>query len=178
MKGPVEYNKIGREIDFKLLYEALNPDYKPIFKIIDGYYSRYKTPPSFEIMKDNLIEDEDIYCLATIIEEESCPESEILFYLDQIRNRFNSELAIRLANSIPKDLADIDISEFNSNMLSMSAKIERLKRSAVFSEGDFIKSTKDRYDDYIFTEANPNLAAGVLSGFPAIDEYTYGIKKS
>lgn len=178
MKGPVEYNKVGREIDFKLLNEALNPDYKPIFKIIDDYYARYRTPPSFQIMKDNLVEDEDVYYLATIIEEEACPESEILFYLDQIRNRFNSELAYKLAKSIPKDLTNIDVSEFNANMLSISAKIERLKRSAVFSEGDFIKSTKDRYDDYIYTEANPNLASGVLSGYPAIDEYTYGIKKS
>lgn len=178
IKGPVEYNKIGREIDFKLLNEALDPDYKPIFKIVDDYYSRYKTPPSFQVMKDNLIQDEELYYLATLIEEERCPESEVLFYLDQIRNRFNSQLASRLAKSIPKDLTDIDIEEFNSNMLSISAKIDRLKRSAVFSEGDFINSTKDRFDDYIFTEANPNLAAGVLSGFPAIDEYTYGIKKS
>jgi replicative DNA helicase len=105
-----------------------------------------------------------------------CQESEILFYVDQVRKRYNSEIAMRLANSISN--RDLDVEEFNSNIIHVAAKIDRLKKTSVFAEGNFGNSADDRFNDYLFTEQNPNIATGVMSGFREIDDYTYGIKPS
>ncbi len=176
MKGPVEYNKVTRDIDFKILHEALDSDYRSTFEIIEKYYSRYKTPPSYKILKENLADDIDTVQMVSMLEYSNCQESEILFYVDEVRRRYNSQIAHRLANSI--DSRTVDIDEFNSNIISVAAKIERLKRTAVFAEGEIGNSVDDRYNDYLFTEQNPNIATGVLSGFSEIDDYTYGIKAS
>lgn len=175
MKGSVEYNKVTRDIDLKILYEALHPDYKSTFEVIERYYSRYKTPPSFQILQESLAEDIDMVQLVSILERTSCKESEILFYVDQVRKRYNSEIAVRLAKSISNDL---DVEEFNSSIINVAAKIDRLKKTSVFAEGNFGNSADDRYNDYLFTEQNPNIATGVMSGFREIDDYTYGIKPS
>lgn len=175
MKGPVEYNKVTRDIDFKILYEALLPDFRNTFETIERYYSRYKTPPSHKILQETLSDDFESLQLANVLEYTDCEESEILFYVDQVRKRYNSEIAHRLANSIHRD---VNVDEFNSNVINVAAKIERLKRTAVFAEGNFTNSADDRYNDYLFTEQNPNIATGVMSGFPEIDDYTYGIKPS
>lgn len=176
MKGPVEYNKIGRNIDFKLLNEAIDSDYKPVLKEVENYYLRYKTPPSYEVLAE-LIEEQETLFLVSELAEDDCQESEVLFYLDQIRNRFNSQLAIRLVNSISKN-NDIDIEEFNQNLVNISSKVERLKKSSVFSEGHLSDSVEERINQYLFTEENPHLSSGVLSGFPELDEYLNGIKES
>jgi replicative DNA helicase len=176
MKGPVEYNKVTRDIDFKILHEALDSDYRSTFEIIENYYSRYKTPPSYKILEENLADDPDTVQLASILKRSSCEESEILFYVDQVRKRYNSEIAQQLAYSISS--GDVDVEEFNSNVIGVAAKIERLKRTAVFAEGPISNSVDDRFNDYLFTEQNPNIATGVMSGFKEIDDYTYGIKPS
>ena len=173
MKGPVEYNKVTRDIDFKILHEALDSDYRSTFEIIENYYSRYKTPPSYRVLEENLAEDPDTAQLVSILQYSDCEESEILFYVDQVRKRYNSDIARRLANSIAS--RDVDVDEFNSNVISVAAKIERLKRTAVFAEGNIANSVDDRFNDYLFTEQNPNIATGVMSGFPEIDDYTYGV---
>lgn len=176
MKGSVEYNKIGREIDFKVLYDALNPDYRYVFSTIEEYYSRYKTPPSYKILGEMVEEDIDATQLVNILEYTDSEESEILFYVDQVRKRYNAEIAIKLSRSISE--RNVDVDEFNSSIINVAAKIERLKRTSVFAEGEFSKSAEDRFNDYLFTEQNPNIATGVMSGFPEIDDYTYGIKPS
>jgi len=178
MKGPSEYNKVTRDIDFKILKEAFKYEYRETFNSIEKYFSRYKTPPSFKILKEYLSEDMENLQLVSLLENTKCEETEILFYIDKIRDRFNSELAIRLSESISGMNSDVDVDEFNSNIINIAAKIERLRRKSVFSEGYFSKSVVSRFDDYKFTEANPNAVAGVLSGFKKLDEYTFGIKKS
>jgi replicative DNA helicase len=176
MKGPVEYNKVSRDVDLKILYEALDYDFKAVFDLIEKYYSRYKSPPSYKVLLENLADDIDTVQLISLIEEESCEESEILFYVDQVKQRYNAKIATNLAKSISEE--SVDIEEFNSNIISVAAKIERLKRASVFAEGNFSNSVEDRYNDYLFTEQNPNLTTGVMSGFSEIDDYTYGIKQS
>ena len=176
MKGPVEYNKVSRDIDAKILGEALGYDYRSTYNIIETYYKRYKTPPSFKILEDNLAEDIDTVQLVSILKDESCDESEILFYIDQVRDRFNSELAIKFSESISH--VDVDLEEFNSNLTSTMAKIDRLRRKSVFAEGDICKSVDERKSSYLFTEENPDIVSGVLSGYPALDDYIYGIKPS
>jgi replicative DNA helicase len=175
MKGPAEYNKVYRNIDEKLLNEAFLPDYKSLSKVINDYYSRYKTPPSYKILNDNLTDDIDTLQLATMLEEESCDDSEILFYVDKIKERYNEYLAKRLSKSLEDS---IDIEEFNKDIINIASKIERIKKSVVFAEGDFRQSAKERYDDYIFTESNPNSISGIFTGYKELDDYTYGIRNS
>jgi len=178
MKGSVEYNKVSREIDGKLLKEAIDYDYKPMLETITNYFERYKTPPSFKILQEDLAEDIDMVQLAGIVEDVECEENEILYYVDQVRNRFNKRLAKKLAESAEEINNDDDIKDFNSNLLKTTSKIERLRRSAVFAEGDFTKSADTRLNNYTFTVNNPDIISGVLSGYPELDEYTFGIKKS
>jgi len=178
MKGPAEYNKVSRDIDSKLLREALLYEYRGAYDSIAKYFSRYKTPPSYSVLEEYLAEDIDTIQLISILRETKCEETEILFYIDQLRDRFNAQLASKLSESISSMSSDVDIEEFNTNIVSVASKIERLRRAAVFAEGDFTKSVTKRFDDYVFTEANPDAVAGVLSGFPVLDDYTFGIKKS
>jgi len=178
MKGPVEYNKVGRDIDYKVLGEALKYDYKSTFYTIEKYYSRYKTPPSFKILEEHLADDYDTVQLVTILQGIDCDETEILFYIDQVRDRYNAELATQLSQSISDSADGVDLADFNANLVSIVAKLERLRRKSVFAEGDFCQSVEDRLSSYKYTEENPNAAAGVLSGFPEIDDYTFGIKPS
>jgi replicative DNA helicase len=176
MKGPAEYNKVLRDIDGKLLHEAFLPDYKPLNKIITDYYSRYKTPPSYKILSDNLTDDIDTLQLIILLEREDCDDSEILFYVDKMKNRYNEYLARRLAKSLSE--SEVDVEEFNKDIVSIASKIERMKKSAVFAEGDFRKSADDRYNDYIFTSENPNAIKGVFTGYSELDDYTFGIRNS
>jgi replicative DNA helicase len=175
MKGPAEYNKVQRNMDNKILQEAFLPDYKPLNKIINDYYSRYKTPPSYKILTDNLTQDIDTLQLTTLLQAETCEESEILFYIDRMKDRYNAYLARRLAGSLSEE---VDVEEFNKDIVSIASKIERMRKSAVFAEGDFRKSVNNRYNDYIYTEENPGAISGVFSGYPEIDDYIFGIRNS
>lgn len=178
MKGPVEYNKVFRDIDAKILKEAIAYEYKELYAIITDYFSRYKTPPSFKILEENLSNDIDTFQLVSLIKDTECEDTEILFYLDKVRDRYNTQLAKRLSESISDNYDDFDIKEFNSNLIKVASKIESLRRSSIFAEGDFCKSVSDRYNNYVYIESNPTAAAGILSGFKDIDDYIFGVKKS
>ena len=178
MKGSVEYNKVGRDIDPSVLCEAMSFEYRDVFKEIIDYFSRYKTPPSFEILKEELIKSEDLYLLVSEIEDVECDESEILFYVDKIRKRYNSQLAHRLSQSISDNPDLIDVEEFNSNLKSINSKVERLKRTSILAEGAVNDSVDERINRYLFIEENPESSAGVLSHFPELDNFTNGIQKS
>jgi replicative DNA helicase len=175
MKGPAEYNKVQRTIDTKLLQEAFLPDYKPLNKIINDYYSRYKTPPSYKILSDNLTEDIDTLQLIALLQSNDCDDSEILFYIDKMKGRYNAYLARRLAESLGEE---VDVEDFNKDIVNIASKIERMKRSSVFAEGDFRKSVDERLNDYIYTEENPGEISGVFLGFREIDDYTFGVRNS
>lgn len=178
MKGPVEFNKVGREIDFKLLLEAIDEEYLAILKIIIKYFSKYKTPPSFEVMIENLVDDEETAYLISLLEEERCEETEILFYLEKIKDRYNAELAIKFSNAISSNQEEVDLEDFNSNIVNIASKVARLRRSSVFAEGNFTQSVQDRYNDYLFLEKNPGISTGVLSRYKELDDFTNGIQKS
>jgi replicative DNA helicase len=178
MKGSVEFNKVGRVIDFKMLFEAIDDDYLPVLKQIVKYFSKYKTPPSYSLMKEKILSNSDDLHLISLMEDDVCEETEIFFYLDQIKDRYNANLALKLSNSIPSQNEDVDLNEFNSNLIKIASKIERLRRSNVFEEGTVSDSVQSRFDSYVYLEKNPDISAGVLSGYKDLDEFTNGIQKS
>lgn len=178
MKGSVEFNKVSRDMDLKILRDALDEDYREIYGTILKYFSRYKSPPSFEILKEILpSQDDDSLQLINFLEDLSCQESEILYYVDIIRDRYNETLANNLANDIIGQ-NKIDVTRFNSTLLTTAAKIERLKKSSVFAEGYFSKSADERLNNYNYVSANPESACGIMSGYAELDDYTFGIKNS
>lgn len=176
LKGSVEFNKVQRNIDSKLLQDAFLLDFKPIYNLISDYFSRYKTPPSYKILSDNLATDYDTLQLIFTIQDEICEESEILFYLDQVKARYGNYLATKLASSVGRD--DFDLKDFNDDLVGVAAKIERMRRTSTFSEGDFRSSADERYDDYLYTAEHPNEISGVFLGYPALDDYTFGVRNS
>lgn len=176
LRGSVEFNQIAREVDLKILGEAVLPHHKKIYRDITAYFSRYKSPPPVGLLEETINDLDEIILLKTIVAEE-VEEGEIGYYLDKIKDRYNEFLLRRLAQDVEMS-KEIDLSEFNSNIVSLMAKIERLKKSSVFSEGDVGSSVQERYDNYIYKVENPNEIAGVMSGYRDIDDYTYGIKNS
>lgn len=178
MQGSVEVNKISRDIDLKILRDAIDSDFREIYDVILKYFFRYKSPPTYDILKDILPNiDLDQIQLLSYLEENGCKEAEVLYHLDSIRDRYNEQLAGQLAESILSQ-NKINLSNFNSSLLTIAAKIERLKKSAVFAEGDFTKSISERLNDYKFICENPDAASGTMSGYPELDDYTFGIKNS
>lgn len=175
MQGAVALNKANREVDFKILSEAMLSEYKDIFQKIVDYHSKYKTPPSYDVLLEN-VESEEEYFLISEIQENTCEETEVLYVLDKIKTRYNLHLAKRLADSYSDSTDDID--EFNENLNRISSKIARLQKSSVFAEGDFTETVEERLNRYEYIVNNPDFAAGVKSGYREIDEYTNGIKKS
>lgn len=174
MKGSVEFNSLQREIDVALLKEAILPDYKNIFEKICEYQSRYKTPPSYEILATELLQDIDDIQICETISEEEVLDSEFKFYIDKVRERYNTYLAKRIG-SISND--NFEVETFNKSLKQISSKIERLHKSAVFAEGSLRNSIEERVNAYKYVEENPDLISGVLSGYRELDDYTWGIKK-
>ena len=178
LKGPAEFNSVQRVIDYALLTEASAPDFKPLAQIIKAYHNQYRTPPPYTILEDNLVEDYDTLQLLSWIKEEVCDESEVKFYIDKMRRRYNGYLAKILASAAPSDIEDFDVEEYNQSLGRIQSKIERLHKNAVFSEGDVSQSTDDRLGRYKYTEENPDQISGVFLGYRDLDYLTWGVKKS
>ncbi len=175
LKGIVEYSNFVKEIDVILLKEALLPGYKEIFSAITEYYSKYRSVPTYELMSSELLEDYDEIMLLENIKEEGCEEGEYKFYVDKIRERYNKFLLKKLSDSVIQE--EDTVEEINKNLSQVSSKIDRLKRSSVFAEGNISDSVKSRYDDYIYTVNNPGLISGIRTGYKQIDELTNGVSK-
>lgn len=176
LKGSIEYNKVQRNIDPRLLQEAFLTEYKEIYQLVSEYFLRYKSPPTYKILYDNLVSDLDTLQLVSVIQEEECLESEVLFYLDQLKNRYSNYLAKQLSGSVIQE--DFELENFNKDLISVASKIARLNNSSTFSEGDFRRSTEERYADYLYTEAHPDEINGIFLGYPALDDYTFGLRNS
>lgn len=178
LKGPAEFNAVQRIIDYNLLTEAAAPDFKPLAQIIKAYHNQYRTPPPYSILQDNLVEDFEVLQLLSWIEEEECDESEIKFYVDMMRKRYNGYLAKILAEAAPYNIEDFDAEEYNQSLGRIQSKIERLHKNAVFTEGEISRSTKERLGRYQYTEENPDKISGVFLGYRDLDHLTWGIKQS
>lgn len=176
MKGSAEYNRVGRHIDLQLFEEALVGDYKKIFRHIRGYFEKHKIPPTYRLLTEELIDDLDQAMAAECIKEANCPEGELGFYIDKLKDRYNSFLAKCLAEAV--DAENLDVEEYNSDLLRISAKIERLRASTIFSEGDLKDTVDERIGNYEYTRDNPGEIEGVFTGYAELDDYTFGIRNS
>lgn len=176
LKGPKEFNDVQRIIDFNLLVEASSVDFKPLAKIIKDYHNQYRSPPTYELLKDNLVEDLDTLELINWIEDEKCSESEVKFYVDQIRQKYNKYLAKKLTE-ITED-NEFDIKDYNEELKKIQSKVERLYKNAVFAEGEIKESVDERMGRYLYTQENKDEISGVFLGYKELDEYCWGLKDS
>jgi replicative DNA helicase len=176
MQGIQQTAFVYRAIEPALLYDAVDDAYKELVGIIFEYHQKYKIPPSYEVL-DTLISNNSKILLKEI-KRDLCKESEIGYFLDELKRLYNLYLASTLSDAINSSVENENIGAINSNLKNVISKIERLSRNAVFSEGSFTDSIKERQANYIWTKENPNHISGVFSGYSKIDEYTFGIKKS
>lgn len=174
LRGPIQLADVYRSIEPGLLLESFNKNYKGILRAIQDYHSKYKTPPSISILAE-VLEEKDQATLEAVCEDD-CAQNEIQFYVDELKKSFNKHLAKEVARII--EASDDNLGNINQNLRNVVVKIEKLGKNAVFSEGNFTDSIKERVDDYQYTKNNPNQVMGVFSGFKALDDYTWGIKNS
>ncbi len=174
MRGIQEVSQVYRSLEPQLLVEASEQKFKELFKIINEYFQKYKTPPSYELLV-NLVSMRT-RSIVYDIESETCLESEIGFYLDSYKKSFNLKIAEKLAKTISDSPDNVDV--INGTLREVLTKVERLNRNAVFSEGTFTASVDERLSNYMWVKENPNQISGVFSGYSQVDEYTWGIKKS
>jgi len=177
LRGSAEFNEVQRIIDYGLLTEAVHFDFKNLAQVIKAYHEQYRMPPTFEVLKEHLLEDYDSVQLVYLLEEEKCSQSEVGFYVDKIRKRYNAYLAKLLSDAANQDNS-FDHEEYNKSLGRIQSKIERLYKSAVFSEGSLSQSTEDRVGRYFNIEKSPDEIAGVFLGYKELDNYTWGIKNS
>lgn len=176
LKGSSEINDVYRLMDQSLLRSILLPDYKVISDYIHKYYSKHRVPPSVSVLESIMIDGGDEPDDLDFIENETCDDNEIGYYLDKARERFNKYILSSLSEKISDDYDDVvEINDEVSKILSITKKLYRID---IFSEGNFKESADQRLDSYEYTEKNPDEVMGVLSGFKELDEYTWGIKNS
>ena len=175
LKGPVEVIDVYMGIEPGLLLESFSDEYKYMLRTIQSYYSKYKTPPSRNVLEGLLsgMDADDLICL---VYDSECTQNEIQFYVDALKKSFNKRLATDLSKTINE--SGNNVSNMNQNIKNVVVKIEKLSKNAVFSEGDFSDSSEERINDYNFTKDNPNQVMGVFSGYKALDDFTWGIKNS
>lgn len=176
MKGPVEYNQVGRAVEINLLIEAMLPEFKTVAREIRNYFQRYKSPPTYQLMEEALLEDIDDVEVIIAVKEMGCEEGEYAYHIDKIKERYKMYLAKNLADAIQSP-DELDMDEISADVVRVSSKLDRLSRSAVFSEGSFADSAEERLKAYKYVEDNPGEVSGVLTGFREVDEYIWGIKK-
>lgn len=174
LRGPIEILDIYRSIEPTLLFESFSLKNRTILKIIQDYHSQYKAPPSREIIS-SLLQSTQQSALKDIYSE-SCSSNEVSFFIDQHKKGFNKKIADDLKLLIGTNPENLSV--INESIKNSLVKIEKLGKDAIFSEGNFTSSVDERYNDYMYTVANPNNVMGVFSGYKLLDEYTWGIKNS
>jgi replicative DNA helicase len=179
MQGSINLNEVYRRVEYDLLRSILFAKYKPCLIYLHEYYSRHKIPPSYEVLKKLLEREGEDSDILDFIEDKTCKENEVGFFVDEIKKRYNKFLITKLserAEDIEED--NESLSDFNDELRKTAAKTERLYKDDVFSEGDITDSTQDRYDQYKYTQENPDVIKGFLSGYKELDDYTWGVKNS
>lgn len=174
LKGPIQMADVYRSIEPGLLIESFDKKHKGILRSIQDYHSKYKTPPSPDILVST-ISISDRTTLDDVLDDD-CKQNEILYYIDELKKAFNKHLATEVARII--EASEDNVANINQNLRNVVVKIEKLGKNAVFSEGNFIDSAEERVNDYNYTKNNPNQVMGVFSGFKNLDDYTWGIKNS
>ena len=174
LKGPIQMADVYRSIEPGLLIESFGKKYKGILRSIQDYHSKYKTPPSPDILVSTLSTG-DRTTLEDVLDDD-CKQNEIQFYIDELKKSFNKHLATEVARII--EASEDNVANINQNLRNVVVKIEKLGKNAVFSEGNFTDSVDERVNDYNYTKNNPNQVMGVFSGFKNLDDYTWGIKNS
>tara|TARA_B100000700_G_scaffold328803_1_gene447890 strand:- start:1033 stop:2400 length:1368 start_codon:yes stop_codon:yes gene_type:complete len=179
MQSPANVNDIYTSVEFDLLRSIVFPKYKAALSIVHNYYSRHKTPPSYEVLKNLLEKDDEETEILGYIEAQEAKSNEIGYYVDEIKERYNKYLIENLAERA-SDLDDDgeDVKDFNDSLRRVISKTERLYKNDVFSEGDVRESVEDRVNQYKYTAENPEAIMGFLSGYKELDDYTWGIKNS
>jgi replicative DNA helicase len=179
MQGSININEIYRELEYDLLRSIFFPKYKEVLDVLHSYYSRHKTPPSYEVLKTLIDKEGGESELAEFIENKDCSKNEIGFFVDEIKERYNKYLIESLVSRASEvEEEDESVKDFNDELKKVISKTERLYRKDVFSEGDITDSVENRINQYKYTAENPDQIMGFLTGYQELDDYTWGIKNS
>ncbi len=179
MQGSSNLNEVYRRVECETLKSILFPKYKPCLVYMNEYYSRHKIPPSYEVLKELLNRQGEDSDILEFIEDKECKQNEIGFFIDEIKTRYNKFLISKLSEKV-EDIEDSaeSLADFNDELRKVATKTVRLYKDDVFKEGDITDSTQDRYDQYKYTQENPDEIKGFLSGYKELDDYTWGVKES
>ena len=179
MQGSPNVNDIYRQIEYDLLKQVFLPIYKPSLQKVHEYYTRHKSPPSYDILTSLLQEDEEDSEIVDFVKDEDCDGNEVGYFVDKIKDRYNKFLITKLSEQADQvGTKRENLVDFNDEMKRILSRTERLYKSDVFSEGNITDTTRERLDDYKYTRENPDKIRGFLSGYKELDDYTWGIKNS
>ena len=92
LRGSIEINEIYRSIDSDLFERVVLPAYKPSAEIIYGYYTRHKIPPSYNVLFSLLDEASEDTDIVDYIKMNECPQNEVGYNLDKLKERYNKFL--------------------------------------------------------------------------------------
>ena len=82
IRGPTELADVYRSIEPNLLIESFSKKYKGILRTVVDYHSKYKTPPTEDILYRILPESERQYI--SDLNEDPCVQNEIQYFVDQL----------------------------------------------------------------------------------------------
>lgn len=104
--------------------------------------------------------------------------AEFSWYVDKIRQRYNSKLQKQYTSTIIKTLKSNNadkVEAVNKLFRESTVAIDSINKCQSYEEGTLDESAKERARLYKETEENPEKAKGILSGFSELDMITNGL---
>jgi len=175
IKSIPNINHIYRAFDKDLMEDVVSYEIKETVDVINSYYARHKQVPSYDVIRNVLVEADKDYNAVIKIAQSETSDKEIGFVIDKIKERYNRKLFEKF---IEEYSADKEVSDVNNSLRDIVVKADRVNRQEVYSEGVLRDSVKERMEDYQYTVENPDRNMGVKFGYRELDNYTWGLKKS
>lgn len=175
LKSIPNINHVYRAFDKDLMEDVVSSDIKEAMDVVNSYYARHKQVPSYDVIRNVLVEAGKDYNSVIRIAQSETTDNEIGFVIDKIKERYNRKLFEKF---IEEYSADKEVVDVNKSLRDIVVKADRVNRQEVYSEGVLRDSVKERIDEYQYTVENPERNMGIKFGYKDLDNYTWGLKKS
>jgi len=159
----------------------LSPEYRSFVDSLAGYYNMFDCCPTLNTLKEYCVHgnkqlEEQINAVWCKAETAETDPREYGFILNKIAKRYNIEILKHIANRA-REANEENLDVINDSILKVVNEIRALGEKKIYRQiilKDYVEEWKQAFFAKI---KNPELAQGLMTGFPIMDYYTNGLKK-
>jgi replicative DNA helicase len=160
-----------------------------LFSLLKAHFNdpKYKEIPTKQIVEERLKENkmpqadiDKVLGMLDVILNIRVDPAEFGWHLNKFKCEFNGRVQAECANNVAEVLSSstdeaVKLEKANLIIKQTAASIDAINKKQVYKEGSLDESAKERRERYLHTEANPDSAKGVLTGFSQFDRITAGL---